>query len=385
MISILTEDDWVSVFSYLDYEDLESVFFTCERFSDIVETYFFSKIAAKLSVVPFPFPLNDPSAKFPFPCKNLVPFDTYWDRIELNKRWSQNIYRIQYRTLVNPNIQLEKDSLYIANYGQVRRHRRLVDTWYSDDYISIGRESNSTVASFVSRNEKLICGSLEGNCSIFVEEEVAINQLLVNKEKEAIRFVDSDGKDYFITGTTKEIKEWRLDSEWGLYELNLLRETLTGGYVTCLRIAPDGERYFRAQANLLTIVDRETGIEQPLESESEMALDVVWTPLSLITAHRDGSLRLFDLRTFSDVRILSNLCPWNWNVSLAMTSPWTILCGYRSNHVNVYDIRVPTTVVTSFGPFENEKEATLKQIAGDSHHLHIATDSKLISLDFNCL
>lgn len=43
MESILSDDELVLIFSYLDYEDLESVFFTCQRFSDVVETYFFAR------------------------------------------------------------------------------------------------------------------------------------------------------------------------------------------------------------------------------------------------------------------------------------------------------------------------------------------------------
>lgn len=344
------------------------------------------RLAAKLSVCPIPR-----EEKFPFPSKNLIEFQTYWDQIEMDKRWRNNVYRIQYRQLPgNARIQLEKDFLFISNWGEVRRHRRTVENWYSDDFKSIGRENSPQIASFATRNNStLISGSLEGTCSIFVDMETetataAVNKQLINAKKEAIRFVDCDGKDYFITATSFETKEWRLDSEWGLYELTLLRESQTG-YVTCLRISPDGTQFFRSHANLLTIVDRETGIVHPLECESEMALDVIWppSPVSLITAHRDGSLRLFDLRTFSDTRIMSNMS--NWNVSLALISPWTVVCGYRSNSVKVYDIRVPSRVVTSFQAFEDEKQATLKQIAADTHHLHIATDNKLISLDFNCL
>ena len=282
---------------------------------------------------------------------------------------------------------MEKDSLLISNRGEIRKHQRNVANWYSDHFTSIGSENGPPVATFACRKETLISGSLDGTCSIFVDMETktpAINKQPISSNKEAIRFVDCDGGDFFLTATSFETKEWRLDTEWGLYELNLLRESKTG-YVTCLRISPDATQYFRSHANLLTIVDRETGHVQPLECESEMALDVIWppSPVSLITAHRDGSLRLFDLRTFSDIRIMSSMCPWN--VSLAMISPWTIVCGYRSNNVKVYDIRVPSRVVSNLGPFEDEKHATLKQIAADSHHLHVATDSKLISLDFNCL
>lgn len=299
------------------------------------------------------------------------------------------MYRIQYRQLPgNSRIQLEKGHLLKSNRGEVRKHRRSVANWYSDDFQSIGRENDPPIATFACRDETLISGSLEGTLSISVDmDTMAINKQLINANKEAIRFVDCDEKGlYFITATSFETKEWRLDSEWGLYELNLLRESQTG-YVTCLRMSPDGRQYFRSHANLLTIVDRETGVMRPLECESEMALDVIWPtfPVSLITAHRDGSLRLFDLRTYSDIacRVMPNMCPWN--VSLAMISPWTVVCGYRSNSVKVYDIRVPARVVTSLGPFEDEKQATLKQIAADNHHLHVATDSKLISLDFNCL
>lgn len=42
-IHILSEDDLVLVFSYLDYDDLESAFFTCQRFREVVEEYFFSR------------------------------------------------------------------------------------------------------------------------------------------------------------------------------------------------------------------------------------------------------------------------------------------------------------------------------------------------------
>lgn len=340
------------------------------------------RIASKLAICPV---LREEN--YPFQTKNIVPFDTYWDRIELDKRWSQNIYRIQYRKLPgNARIQLEKDILLISNGGEVRQHERTVANWYKDAFQSIGRETDPPIASFASKDDTLICGSLEGTCSIFVGdmETPAISRQLINSSHEAIRFVDCHNRDSFITATPFETKEWRLDSEWGLYELNMLRESKTG-YVTCLRISPDGQQYFRSHANLLTIVDRETGTMRSLECESEMALDVIWppSPASLITAHRDGSLRLFDLRTYSGNQIMSNMCPWN--VSIAMISPWTIVCGYRSNSVKVYDIRVPSRVVASLGPFEDEKEATLKQITADNHHLHVATDSKLISLDFNCL
>lgn len=319
--------------------------------------------------------------------RNFIPFESYWDRIELEKRWSQNIYRIQYRTLPgNAHIQLEKDFLLISNRGEVRKHDRIVSNWYQDDFQSFGRENDPPIATFAYKDETLISGSLEGTCTISIVdmETPAINKQLINSSKEAIRFVDCHGRDSFITATSFETKEWRLDEEWGLYELNLMRDSKTG-YVTCLRISPDGQQYFRSHANLLTIVDRETGVVRPLECESEMALDVIWPPSpdSLITAHRDGSLRMFDLRTYSDNRIMSNLC--SWNVSLAMISPWTIVCGYRANSVKVYDIRIPSRVVSTLGPFADEKQAQLKQIAADSHHLHVATDSKLISCDFNCI
>lgn len=42
-IDVLSEDELVLIFSYLDYDDLESVFFTCQRLSQVVETYFFSR------------------------------------------------------------------------------------------------------------------------------------------------------------------------------------------------------------------------------------------------------------------------------------------------------------------------------------------------------
>lgn len=328
-----------------------------------------------------------PASRPEFPSNNLIPFETHWARIEQDKRWKQNIYRIQYRQLLgNARIHMDKDHLLLSSHGQVRRHTRTVANWYSDTFAPIGRENDPAIASFACRDGTLIGGSLEGTCSVFVdmETEAAVDKQLISASKEAIRFVDCDGRGSFVTATSFETKEWRMASELGCHELTLLRESKTG-YVTCLRVSPDGRQYFRSHANLLTIVDRETGIVRPLECESEMALDVIWppSPVSLITAHRDGSLRLFDLRTYADIRIMSNLCPWN--VSLAMISPWTVICGYRSNSVKVYDIRSPSRVVASLGPFEDEKQATLKQIAADSHHLHVATDGKLISLDFNCL
>lgn len=340
------------------------------------------RTASKLSVCPVTH--NEEYAFIP---KNLIEFDTYWSQIELNKRWCENIYRIQYRQLPgNARIQLEKNYMYVSNRGEVRKHQRSVPNWYNDDFQSIGRENDPPIASFVLVDTTLISGSLDGTCSIFVDmDTTAINKQLINSNGEAIRFVDCDGRNNFITATSFQTKQWTLESEWGLHELTLQRETETA-YVTCLKLSPDGSQFFRSHANLLTIVDRETGFIHPLdEGESEMALDVIWppSPVSLITAHRDGSLRLFDLRTHSTTRIMSSMCPWN--VSISMVSPWTVICGYRSNNVKVYDIRMPSRVVTHLGPFEDEKHATLKQIAADSHHLHVATDSKLISLDFNCL
>lgn len=214
-------------------------------------------------------------------------------------------------------------------------------------------------------------------------ETTAINKLQINKSKEAIRFVDTDGRGYFITATPFDTKEWRLDSEWGLYDLVLVRHRQPA-FVTCLRISPDGSRYFQAKAVEMTIVDRETGSDlQVLQGEADMALDVIWTasPEALLTAHRDGSLRRFDLREPPECSTTLP-SPFPWNMSLQMISPWTVICGYRSNHVTVFDLRMPFNVVTTLGPHLNEK---LKQIAADSHHMHIATDSHLISLDFNAL
>lgn len=230
-------------------------------------------------------------------------------------------------------------------------------------------------------------GSLVGTCSIFVDnhETTAINQLQINKSKEAIRFVDTDGRDYFITATPFDTKEWRLDSEWGLYDLVLVRHRQPA-FVTCLRIWPDGKRYFQAKAVEMAIIDRETGSDlQVLQGEADMALDVVWpaaaSPDTLLTAHRDGSLRMFDIRESPQCRTILP-SPFTWNMSLQMISPWTVICGYQNNHVTVFDLRMPYNVVTTLGPYLDER---LKRIAADSHHLHIATDSHLISLDFNAL
>lgn len=42
-IDVLTDDELVLIFTYLDYEALESLYFTCQRFSEVVEEYFFSR------------------------------------------------------------------------------------------------------------------------------------------------------------------------------------------------------------------------------------------------------------------------------------------------------------------------------------------------------
>lgn len=337
------------------------------------------RIAATLSVCPA---LRENI--YSFQPKNLIPFDTYWDRITLNNRWRAQLYRIQHRQISsNGRILMDQEYLYISSFGQVRKHPRIVSNWYKEEYEPIGREQDPSIATFSIRDKTLISGSLEGTCSISVDmETLAINKQLINTRKEAVRFVDCDGKDAFITASSCETKEWRLDTEWGLYELSLQRQARTD-YVTCLKMSPDGHQFFRSHANLLTLVDRETGVVRSLECESDMALDVAWSPspFELITGHRDGSLRLFDLRTKFNTQIF-NKCPWN--LSLAVISPWTVICGYRANFVKVFDIRQPTqSYVTGLGPFEDEKQATLKQIAADSHHLHVALDNQLISCDFN--
>lgn len=155
-IESLNDDDLIEIFSYLEYADLESLFFTCRRFCVIVEEYFFAKIASQLSVCPSP----QPSAGG-YCGKNLIAFDSCWDRIELNKRWSENIYRIQYRKFGYPNasIQLESNRLFISNHGEVRQHKRIVENWYAEDFLSIGRENGAAIASFVEKNGVLITGN----------------------------------------------------------------------------------------------------------------------------------------------------------------------------------------------------------------------------------
>lgn len=156
-ISSLNDDDLIEIFSYLEYADLESLFFTCQQFSVIVEQYFFAKIAKVLSVCPSPSCSSSPDR---FSERNLIAFESYWDRIELNKRWFDNIYRIQYRKLGYPNasIQCESDRLFISNHGEVRNHRRIVEHWFAEDYVSIGRENGAAIASFVEKNGVLITG-----------------------------------------------------------------------------------------------------------------------------------------------------------------------------------------------------------------------------------
>lgn len=378
-ISDLPDDALLEVFSYLPMEDLVRVSMVCRRLNAVVDDYIFKRIAS--------MSLMTPHNSFEF--RQFQGFTSNWDRIQVDKHWRNNLYlrRDSYHHKLGANFKmhLDKEFLYLTNRGEIRLHQRTEEN-FKDDFIAIGREKNPAISAIrVDSNGVVFSGSLEGTANVYVDRTPIVENFKLNQDVEAVRFVDFHmERNVFVTASHLTAKEWCLETELGLYDLRHTN-SVSSDYITCLKLAPSGQKYVRGSSKYKLILrDLETGSESRLiDGDLETVLDVLWTldERLLFSGNRDGSLRVFDLRTGRVQRVLDSTSMWN--ISLDYNGLDAVLCGYQNMCVSLYDLRMSESV-TSYGPFNDaEPSSTLNQIACDTRQLHIALSYHLVSLNFS--
>lgn len=127
-------------------------------------------------------------------------------------------------------------------------------------------------------------------------------------------------------------------------------------------------------------------MRRPLGSKTHSVYNMLWRDeQTILTAHYDSSMRLFDMRTNCDE--FSWLDPYDSSVfTLDYDGMYGVVCGmsYHSR-VIMYDLRKPNAFVQMFYPAMDGRNrgSPVYSLVCDASQMFLATDHNLRVLDFN--
>lgn len=333
-----------------------------------------------------------------FPDHNFV--GTSEDRLRIHYQWLRGDLQVkdvfgQDNLKHIGKLRMDPRHIYLSNKGELRIYDRLADGSPSENFRTYGNIDDPVISTMTLRGDPLFTGNYYGECSYIRRgQKVIEKQKIHDSYKDIIAMEFHPDKEVLATANFREIKLFQVTE----HQMAAIGEM--DWRARCLKVDEQGDQllvgnvltpFHNANGDIiqlcpLSLYDLGTLQKRDLNCSSPGVVDMVWhsNPQVALTGHWTGDVRMFDLRTDSDVLTVPKEGVQDVNVSLQYDGQFGVFCGYRNtSEVVLYDLRNPKSVLRSYGTFKHHELSTyLLDIVVDPTHLLVANFNDVRMIEF---